>query len=1299
MNKKFLNAILFGAMISASTSTFVSCKDYDDDIDQLQMQIDQNASTAASELAAKVAALESQINTLTAAKEDLANQLATAKSEAATAAANALAAANGAQASADAVAKSLSDAAARVAVLETQVNSLNGIVAELQAAKADLNAKVSDLQTQMTAVKADTKANADAIAAANASILAKYTELSNEISKVSSSLGARIDVIDATLNTIQANYATKDELNTKAQELAAMDAQLKAQIETNLNYIKTLQETVKDLASKDAELAAKIEGNYNTLLEKINAITVEQTSMLKSIEALQTTVTTLNNSYSTLASSKADLTYVDNINTQLTTLINSLQQTLKDLTTSDASQASTINTLLQDVSKLKEDVLNLQKLADAAATKEALDAAVADLQGKITAVATQAGDNLKAEIEAVEASVKANADAIQEIKDALDTKADQSALEELAASLLLTQGDVVGINDGLRGLRGEIAAQQTALEEMIGKAEANAKEFAQELANGLEIKITDLDERLGDAEDLLSQLTGIAGVDLSAFITSDELADELTNKLADYITITDFENAFEEEKEALSEKFEEMKGEYDTFKTDIEERIEAEVAKLEGINETLVTLKDAVEILQAKVDALINRVQSIVFVPQYSNVDVPTYRFSYKDGAVNDTMSIKFRLEPAGVAAQVVSMWEEEALTLELEGADALKEATRAALDDLFTIKSVKAEGDFLVVTAENTLTGTDVYPTTLVVSKTSEVKAADAEVGTEAESVVMSKTSDYFNVEPISLNTVLENNAEAITKLLNDTTTYEHITFTAAAEKVEESVGLLDTCTANVTIHYFYTEEHSLANMYSTFYNGDMLLPTVSTDLVILTDKVTGDTDWFTVSETGVKVKTNTVEAIGKKIDVIIADKLYGQNENGEWNVVYKVSYEINEDIFEYTIDMDELSITWPEQNTSKVFEAFPAEAIEAMKYYNLTPEVLYTHLVDSITDKGTNMANEWNAWWTEDLIDGNVTDNIVRFALKTNEEGKIVAMGFANKKNTIYSDGDASYKGSLTINIAHTANITFEGTITLDVPDASEYLAKVPYYWMNDGDNTLNINYAYSELTGKYNYAMPMPEAYLNYDKYVAEDVTYEWSLNDYEGQTLTGIEFTADDSLKITGPIVAGTDTLNINDGKVTFNVVVKSGATVLASHEVDQKIFVTYPVDKFETPDGVTLYLEDLKDGSDAALEVTKAVSLKDNDNVAWVAEGAIVSDADNNGRTTAWGVEKLQFNVVNAVCGDVNVTDRFGIDATTGALQLVKGQNFTKDVQVTIRVSLDYRFEKGLYTEYTVTVTPTAKPVE
>ena len=56
MNKKFLSAILFGAMLATSAGTFVSCKDYDDDIENLQSQINNLATK--SDVEAKLSQLQ-----------------------------------------------------------------------------------------------------------------------------------------------------------------------------------------------------------------------------------------------------------------------------------------------------------------------------------------------------------------------------------------------------------------------------------------------------------------------------------------------------------------------------------------------------------------------------------------------------------------------------------------------------------------------------------------------------------------------------------------------------------------------------------------------------------------------------------------------------------------------------------------------------------------------------------------------------------------------------------------------------------------------------------------------------------------------------------------------------------------------------------------------------------------------------------------------------------------------------------------------------------------------------------------
>ena len=134
MNKKFLSAILFGTLMVTSTGTFVSCKDYDDDIKGLQEQVDKLATKAD---------METQIASLNAA-------ISAAKTEAVAAATEAKAKADAAKVAADAAASSADKA-----------------VADAAKAKADAAQAVADAA----------QAKVDAIAAAEAKVAALKVEL------------------------------------------------------------------------------------------------------------------------------------------------------------------------------------------------------------------------------------------------------------------------------------------------------------------------------------------------------------------------------------------------------------------------------------------------------------------------------------------------------------------------------------------------------------------------------------------------------------------------------------------------------------------------------------------------------------------------------------------------------------------------------------------------------------------------------------------------------------------------------------------------------------------------------------------------------------------------------------------------------------------------------------------------------------------------------------------------------------------------------------------------------------------
>ena len=120
MNKKFLSAILFGALMVTATGTFVSCKDYDDDIDNLQEQIDKLATKED---------MTSQIATLQAA-------LTTAAKDASDAITKATAAETAAKAANDAAAEA--KAAADKAVAEAKAEAIKAVQSELEALKKEV---------------------------------------------------------------------------------------------------------------------------------------------------------------------------------------------------------------------------------------------------------------------------------------------------------------------------------------------------------------------------------------------------------------------------------------------------------------------------------------------------------------------------------------------------------------------------------------------------------------------------------------------------------------------------------------------------------------------------------------------------------------------------------------------------------------------------------------------------------------------------------------------------------------------------------------------------------------------------------------------------------------------------------------------------------------------------------------------------------------------------------------------------------------------------------------------------------
>ena len=184
MKRKYFSALLMGALTIASVSTFTSCKDYDDDIDNLQSQIDkaglqsdidalktqlQDAASTASAakttaesalVKANAAAVKADVDQAIADVEATANQAATDVATAISNAANAQTTADGAQTAANAAAQAARDAQATAdqAVRDAAAAANTANAAAKQADFVKALERIGNLETsRVTADKLDEK--------------------------------------------------------------------------------------------------------------------------------------------------------------------------------------------------------------------------------------------------------------------------------------------------------------------------------------------------------------------------------------------------------------------------------------------------------------------------------------------------------------------------------------------------------------------------------------------------------------------------------------------------------------------------------------------------------------------------------------------------------------------------------------------------------------------------------------------------------------------------------------------------------------------------------------------------------------------------------------------------------------------------------------------------------------------------------------------------------------------------------------------------------------------------------------
>lgn len=415
MKRKFISAMLFGALLIAPATTFVGCADYDDDIENLQGQITNNATTLDQLTKEKIKNVETEIESLKAANKQLQEALDKAKSEGSDADAATLAAAQ----------KLVEDAQAQ---LQAALDAVNGDI-------TGINGKISDLDARLLAQDGRLKSVESLLAADGKLTLA--------------------------INDAQA-------LAEKAYNLAEQTA---ATAEAN-------KQAIKDAADNLKSIKESLEGQINTLSEKVNDLSKElakqNADITAQINSLKSQLSDANEGISANGDKiKENKQKIDEIVGQLTELQNHINANKSKVETLESNYLSKVNELVAGQNGLKTSIEGLksanetvnQRLESAEGRLDTIEDLIASL-AKSSDV-TSSIDQLRQEIEAKIGKLN------EEGKD--DTVA--SLIASINSSITSIQGDITRIDGEITRIDGLIDVLFTDLSNLVTSLEIQDNTF------------------------------------------------------------------------------------------------------------------------------------------------------------------------------------------------------------------------------------------------------------------------------------------------------------------------------------------------------------------------------------------------------------------------------------------------------------------------------------------------------------------------------------------------------------------------------------------------------------------------------------------------------------------------------------------------------------------------------------------------------------------------------------------------------------------------------------------------------
>lgn len=1087
---------------------------------------------------------------------------------------------------------------------------------------------------------------------------------------------------------------------------------LQTQIDENSSAID------KSIAEKFAALEQQLSSLKNAeqnLQEELAAAKAEAaTASEKALAAAQAAQSGADGAQATADAAVAELTKALARVATLETKLTNLEQTIAELTKANEELGNKLSEVQDLVNSIKSSAdVNTESIKELSAKYSELATAVsntsATLGARIDAIdatlntikenyATneelQSKAQELAEADAkLEAQIKANAALIAALeKEAKDANA------ELNEALNAAKSDISKINEELASIKAAFEKQIKAVEEKVAQAEANAKAYADKLAEELAKTVGENTQSIADNkkanEELAKTVADLIEQINSAHPTTDVIVGLINESLTDYLTATEVEQMVNEAAEALQSQIDELESWKETFAAEYTEFVNKKNEELENINKELEKYGMAISTIDNQVQALINRLQSVVFVPQYNdaqgNVIVPTYNY-YTSGvytseqhnatlSVRPTVELKFRVAPVEAATELVEMYEEDNSIMKLYVENALQ--TRAANAGIATITGVKSstEQGVIVVSAKvDRIENNQFRPTALVIGTT----LYDNEE-TEGEEVSLNVTTEYFNLKGIDFISLINSSTVVpvgISKTNSGAYGIPYTDINVSHNPATESKSVINNLDVNVTNWNYNTS----LKLYAAYADDN------NTILCKVSDNTTANRKWsdftnyaktkgFLFEGSTFKAdKTSTGAAIvanvGNTITLILADETFGYNYNGVPNVTYEVTYELTKPTATDEYNFGTYTRVWDTTDGSNAFTV--SSVAGSSKIFGNGSQTIKEYTIAGIMAADANtLATELNS----QIAAGNVTYTI--------NGANVNYVTLTVDINTLKADLNVDFPAATKYeqkNIKAVVStiygeVTFAATAKLSYP--VDFLVHEERF-TNGKFNVEAGNQVSSYRDGKMGSSLPL--AYVNYKKYELPNVEYIFESVQYYNSadnryyTIENVIFEQNGTyLKLDG--TPHINSINIADA----TDIVKIKTTVkIDGHEVTSETFginAKYPLDGFELKSDQQIIEKDKLINNQTA-SVIGNVSLDDRYGNKLVKDGEFVMHADNS-KTNAsvWGISGLKYSKVKAVYANGNPCESVEVDVN-GNLTITD-PNISQDITVTVYVkAVGYNYEK------------------